>query len=242
MCRSQLGLLPMSALLEERRRLLVRGTAIGAALLGLVLASSALIFLRHQVVKSQMGKLQQVEGEFSQLQEQTGTTKARVEAIIATNRRLAEGLTSVRTSSAVLTELQLRTPESVQLITVDLKQGALQIKGEARDPNAFERINALQLELQRSPLLEDTGVSLTKVERKTDDKAAQEVAGVPAPVGFELTAHFATLPPARQLIALLRDHHHRADLIGGSKFLALRFQSLNGLGLALGLALGRWWS
>ena len=50
------------------------------------------------------------------------------------------------------------------------------------------------------------------------------------------------LPPARQLIALLRDYHHRADLISGSKFLALRFQALNGLGLALGLALGRWWS
>jgi 1,4-dihydroxy-2-naphthoate octaprenyltransferase len=50
------------------------------------------------------------------------------------------------------------------------------------------------------------------------------------------------LPPARQLIALLRDHHHRADRISGSKFLALRFQALNGLGLALGLALGRWWS
>ena len=50
------------------------------------------------------------------------------------------------------------------------------------------------------------------------------------------------LPPARQLIALLRDHYHRADLIGGSTFLALRFQALNGLGLALGLALGRWWS
>jgi type IV pilus assembly protein PilN len=220
--RSQLGLLPMSALLAERRRLLVRGTAIGAALLGLVLASSALIFLRHQVVKSQMGKLQQVEGEFSQLQEQTGTTKARVEAIIATNRRLAEGLTSVRTSSAVLTELQLRTPESVQLITVDLKQGALQIKGEARDPNAFERINALQLELQRSPLLEDTGVSLTKVERKTDDKAAQEVAGVPAPVGFELTANFATLPPARQL-ELLRQL--------GSGGMARRLQLLQREGL-----------
>ena len=50
------------------------------------------------------------------------------------------------------------------------------------------------------------------------------------------------LPPARQLIALLRDHHHQADLISGSKFLALRFQALNGLGLAFGLALGRWWS
>jgi 1,4-dihydroxy-2-naphthoate octaprenyltransferase len=46
------------------------------------------------------------------------------------------------------------------------------------------------------------------------------------------------LPPAQRLIRLLRDHHHLPERIAGSKFLALRFQALNGLGLALGLALG----
>jgi 1,4-dihydroxy-2-naphthoate octaprenyltransferase len=49
------------------------------------------------------------------------------------------------------------------------------------------------------------------------------------------------LPPARALIRLLGAHHHEAGRIAGSKFLALRFQALSGLGLALGLALGRWW-
>ena len=45
------------------------------------------------------------------------------------------------------------------------------------------------------------------------------------------------LPPARRLIGLLSQHHHDGSRIGGSKFLALRFQALSGLGLAL----GRWW-
>jgi 1,4-dihydroxy-2-naphthoate octaprenyltransferase len=45
------------------------------------------------------------------------------------------------------------------------------------------------------------------------------------------------LPPARALIRLLADHHHEPERISGSKFLALRFQALNGLGLAGGLAL-----
>ena len=49
------------------------------------------------------------------------------------------------------------------------------------------------------------------------------------------------LPPARDLIRLLQQHHRHPERIAGSKFLALRFQALNGLGLALGLALGRWW-
>jgi 1,4-dihydroxy-2-naphthoate phytyltransferase len=50
------------------------------------------------------------------------------------------------------------------------------------------------------------------------------------------------LPPARALITLLREHHREPERISGSKFLALRFQALNGLGLAAGLALGRWWA
>lgn len=48
------------------------------------------------------------------------------------------------------------------------------------------------------------------------------------------------LPPARALIRLLGADHQRPERIAGSKFLALRFQALNGLGLAAGLALGAW--
>ena len=42
--------------------------------------------------------------------------------------------------------------------------------------------------------------------------------------------------------ALLQRHHDRPELISGSKFLALRFQGWNGLGLSAGLALARFWT
>ena len=45
------------------------------------------------------------------------------------------------------------------------------------------------------------------------------------------------LPAAAQLIRLLREHHHQPQRISGSKFLALRFQALSGLGLAIGLGI-----
>ena len=48
------------------------------------------------------------------------------------------------------------------------------------------------------------------------------------------------LPAASALIRLLRSHHHEPERITGSKFLALRFQALNGLGLSIGLGLGPW--
>ncbi|MEX1315588.1 MAG: 2-carboxy-1,4-naphthoquinone phytyltransferase [Synechococcaceae cyanobacterium] len=64
----------------------------------------------------------------------------------------------------------------------------------------------------------------------------------PAAQRWPLTALLGAigLPPARRLIQLLSRHHHEPERISGSKFLALRFQALNGLGLAAGLALGRW--
>ena len=45
------------------------------------------------------------------------------------------------------------------------------------------------------------------------------------------------LPPAIALIRLLRKHHNHPDLISECKFLALRFQALNGIGLSIGLAI-----
>ncbi|WP_413441432.1 2-carboxy-1,4-naphthoquinone phytyltransferase [Synechococcus sp. MIT S1220] len=49
------------------------------------------------------------------------------------------------------------------------------------------------------------------------------------------------LPAAIVLIRLLQRHHHQPEHIAGSKFLALRFQAWNGLGLSFGLALGALW-
>ena len=59
---------------------------------------------------------------------------------------------------------------------------------------------------------------------------------------WPLTAFLGALglPAASSLIRLLRMHHHEPERITGSKFLALRFQALNGLGLTIGLGLGPW--
>ena len=45
------------------------------------------------------------------------------------------------------------------------------------------------------------------------------------------------LPSAIELIDLLKKHHNQPDLISECKFLALRFQTLNGFGLSVGLAI-----
>ena len=45
------------------------------------------------------------------------------------------------------------------------------------------------------------------------------------------------LPAGIALVDLLHKHHNNPERLSGSKFLALRFQALNGFGLSFGLAL-----
>ena len=51
----------------------------------------------------------------------------------------------------------------------------------------------------------------------------------------------AGLPAGMALIRLIQRCHDQPERVAGSKFLALRFQAWNGLGLAAGLALAPLW-
>ncbi len=59
---------------------------------------------------------------------------------------------------------------------------------------------------------------------------------------WPITALFGAIgvPTAITLIRLLKENHNKPMLISESKFLALRFQAINGIGISLGLALGRY--
>ena len=198
--RRQIGQEPITVALADRRRLLVQGTVLGSIVFGLVSGLTGLVFLRHQMVKAQMGQLQAVEAQASQLRQQLGSRKARLQQISKINKQLVSSLTGVRSSSALMKELQIRMPVGIQLLTVDAAGSALVLRGQTFDPQAFERINALQLELQNSPLLDSRAISLTKVERKAPE--ASLPVGVRPPVTFELSAPFAQLEPNRQLQVL----------------------------------------
>ncbi|MEB3321466.1 MAG: PilN domain-containing protein [Synechococcaceae cyanobacterium] len=201
--RQELGIEPLAPALAERPRLVRRGLLIGAALAGGVVALSLVLALWQQVLRARYRPLLRYEAEAGDLSNRIAARKGRVDRMVATNRKLAGALTTLRTTSALLSDLQLRTPEGVRLTAAEARGSDLVLKGQARDPQAFQRINALQLELQRSPLLKPGEANLGKIERVEARGGNARSAGRPVePVAFELSTPFASLPPARQLQVL----------------------------------------
>ena len=223
--RESLGVDSLAEALADRPSLLRNGALIAAATVGTVLGALALVFVSHQVVKARMGELVQYEGEANALRAELQARQARVKALVDANSTLADRLTNMRTTSALLSELQLRTPERVQLLSAAAGEEKLVIRGRADDPLAFARINAMQLDLKRSPFLIGDRVVIDKLERENEATTPEDPRrrrGLPPPVVFTITAPFARLQPQEQLNLMKRL---------GAEGMARRFQLVQSEGL-----------
>jgi type IV pilus assembly protein PilN len=203
--RRELELDSMAGLLGERRRLVWRGSLIGAAVLGVMALITALVALRHRVIQAEIQKLTPMEEEVKRLTEQGATREAALNKLTTTNKDVATTLTTVRASSALLTELQLRTPMGVRLSSATVRGNQLELKGQTDDPLAFARINAYVLELKRSDLFEPESVTLVRSERINQPNQSNpglRLPGQPVSVAFTINANFATLSPQKQLLFL----------------------------------------
>ena len=160
--RLELGLPLQQAPVASLRSLVLKGGTAGLVLV--MLAVLTLLGLQHrqQVVQAEIDALHPVE-------KRVGDAKARLRAM--TTRRstleqqtqsMAEQLVAVRSGSALLEQLRQITPQGVRLVSVDANPSKLRIKGESQGRDAFERINALDLNLEALPEMLSDGTTVVK--------------------------------------------------------------------------------
>ena len=149
-----------------------KGGIAGLALVMLTLFTLLGLQHRQQLLQAEVDALLPVE-------KRVGDAKARLRAM--TSRRssfeqktqsIAEQLVAVRSGSALLEQLRRVTPQRVRLVSVDAKPSKLLIKGESRGTNAFERINALDLNLEALPDLLPDGTTVVKAVAEQQGRIA----------------------------------------------------------------------
>jgi len=188
------------------RLLVLKGSLIGAALLGGAVVITALLFVRQQMLTTELDRLALVEAQVEAAQGRLNSARSNLKIIKQANQALVEGLVNARSGSALMRDVQRRVPQGVQLSSVEVAPGgtSLRLVGSAADPLAFERINALQIELGRSPLLDPSSITLRKAARGGEKKSTPgTVALPPVLVGFELSAKFRPqLAPTAEVLLL----------------------------------------
>ena len=208
--RIELGLPLEPAPVPPLLSLVLKGGIAGAVLVTLALLTLFGLQHRQQLVQAEIDALNPVE-------QQVGDAKARLSAM--TSRRsdlekqtqsIAEQLVAVRSGSALLEQLREVTPQGVRLTSVDANPSKLLIKGKSQGADAFERINALDLNLEALPDMLPDGTTVVKA-----------VADKQGRIDFSLEAKLD--PSVKPTTAHLRGL--------GAEGLALRLELLQGQGL-----------
>ena len=200
--RRQLGQPSLSWLLQQRPALLRRGLLLGSAMAGVVLGGIGLMTLVRLQVRDRITRLEPIEAQANTLKAQVTSRRQELDGLTRSNDAVAKQITNTATSSGLLTTLQLLAPSGVQLESVDVQPTGLVLKGKAEDPNAFSRINALQLSLASSPLLVSNSLQIKRVDRPNSATQNSNQNKPAAFVTFEISGGIAQLPPQRQLLLL----------------------------------------
>jgi type IV pilus assembly protein PilN len=189
--RLERGLPPTAEPFQPARSLLVCGAALGGGALAAVMGVWGLVYWRQAQLHQQLEGLRGTPVQLQALEAQSLGQRRRLSTIQRSNEGLAKGLVAVSSGSALLAQLMEITPQGVQLTEVQVQAGSLKLKGVAADPQAFRRVNGLSLLLAESPLFQSKSVTVVKLSRDASKPAA--------PVDWDLTAAFATLPAPEQL-------------------------------------------
>ena len=85
---------------------------------------------------------------------------------VETNQAMARAMANVRSSSALLAELQRLVPQTIRLDQARISGNALELNGEALMPDGLRTLNALMLSLGQSALFDEDGVTLQQASLK----------------------------------------------------------------------------
>ena len=198
-------------------QLLLVGGLVGGGLLLPALALVVALGLWESVLQQELLRLNGMPAQVKALEEQVKGPQAAAKTLEASNQGLARGLIAVSSGSALITNLFELSPAGVELKEATVLGPVLSLKGGANDPGAFQRINALQLQMADSPMFQPDSVKVLKVSRE-----AGKAGVAPGQVSFELSSGFKTLDPGAQLKQLQRL---------GAKGMARRLEILQAAGV-----------
>ena len=160
--RLELGLplepVPVSPLFS----LVLKGGIAGVVLVMLALLTLVGLQHRQQLLQDEIDVLNPVEKRVGDAKARLRSMSSRRSTLEQQTQSIAEELVAVRSGSALLEQLRQVTPQGVRLLSVDASPTKLLINGESQGRDAFERINALDLNLEALPGMHPDGTTVVK--------------------------------------------------------------------------------
>ena len=150
--------------------LLRRGTFFGAIFPLIVLLVVSLFFVRLSWLKHRSQQLLPFAAEHAELLNRIQSSVTELQTLDSSNQAMAKAMTDVRSSSALLVELQNLMPQRLTLERLSSKGLTIDLEGLAAEPSGLTSVNALMLHLAQSSMVDPASVKLIRAERRMADQ------------------------------------------------------------------------
>ena len=170
--RLELGLPLDPAPVPSPLSLLGKGGMGALVLVTLVVLTLLALQRRQQLVQSEVDALNPVERRVGNAKARLRAMTSRLSSLEQQTQSIAEQLVAVRSGSALLEQLRRVTPQGLRLLSVDANPSKLLIKGESQGTDAFQRINALDLNLEALPGMLLDGTTVVKAQADKQGRIA----------------------------------------------------------------------
>jgi len=160
--RLELGMPPDPAVHQPLGQLLLKGAVLGSLLVLTPFALLVVMENQQRRLEAEVLALVPVEARVGNAETRLNSMAQKRSALTAQTKRIAAQLVALRSGSALLEQMRQVTPQGVRLLSVAALPSKLIIKGEAEGSDAFERINALALNLEAQDELRVDGTSIVK--------------------------------------------------------------------------------
>ena len=160
--REELGLQELSTL--PVTQLLVRGSVVGGSLVMIALLVLLVLFLQWRLMVGDRRSLTPIAQEYDSVLSRLDDTRSALQSTQDLNQRMVDAVAGIRSSTALLTELQRLIPNNARYEQISAKGNRLELTGEVREPGAVEVLNSFQLKLDSSSFFEQDGLTLDRAD------------------------------------------------------------------------------
>ena len=160
--REELGLQELSTL--PVTQLLVRGSVVGGSLVMLSLLVLLVLFVQWRLMVGERRALTPIAQEYDSVLSRLQGTRTELETTTELNQRMVDAVAGIRSSTALLTELQRLIPNAARYEQISARGNRLELIGEVLEPGAVEVLNSFQLNLDSSSFFERDGLSLDRAD------------------------------------------------------------------------------
>ena len=154
----------------DTKKYIKKGIYIGFTIISLSLLVGVFFIIRSNILQRKKTEIQPLVNEYDSLQLKLDKESRELKSVAAFNKKLKNSIVNISSSSALLSEISLKIPKSIQLLNLNSSNSVLTLKSKVLNKNSLNLINGFLIGLDNSEFIKFSDMDLGDIKSETTNE------------------------------------------------------------------------